>query len=120
MRISDWSSDVCSSDLHRERPAYASPSELSVRPKSFSLRCRADRSIPMKAAVRERLPEKRLIWIRRYSRPKFSRASFSGIAVNDSELGRISESGRANGSTPVTNEHIVTRLPRETKNKTTY
>src|SRR3546814_8612195 len=115
MRISDWSSDVCSSDLtfsaiyiapllaghgphcavawrraaprssggrlgitelsakvyrpaHENRRAvaaaghcglrYSSPL-LSLIPRSFNLRCRADRSIPIKLAVREILPEKR-------------------------------------------------------------
>src|SRR3546814_5114049 len=104
MRISDWSSDVCSSDLHGPhcavawrraaprssggrlgitelsakvyRPAhenrravaaaghcglrYSSPL-LSLIPRSFNLRCRADRSIPIKLAVREILPEKQRI-----------------------------------------------------------
>ena len=46
--------------------------------------------MPMNEAVREMLPEKRRIWTLRYSRSKFSRASFSGIAVIDSELGKIS------------------------------
>src|SRR3546814_9739622 len=31
MRISDWSSDVCSSDLSRRRPAASSPSSWTAR-----------------------------------------------------------------------------------------
>ncbi len=45
-------------------------SRVSVIPSSFNLRWSAERSIPMKLAVREMLPEKRRIWMRRYSRSK--------------------------------------------------
>ena len=50
-------------------------------PSDFSLRCRAERSMPMKAAVREMLPPKRMIWAFRYSRSNTSRASRSGRAM---------------------------------------
>jgi hypothetical protein len=36
-------------------------SRVSVMPSSFSFRCKADRSIPIKVAVRDMLPEKRRI-----------------------------------------------------------
>src|SRR5690242_20543564 len=42
--------------LNASRPFPAGPT-----PRDFSLRCNAERSIPMKAAVREMLPPKRLI-----------------------------------------------------------
>ena len=51
------------------------------KPSDFSLRCRAERSMPMKAAVREMLPPKRRIWALRYSRSNTSRASRSGRAM---------------------------------------
>ena len=54
------------------------------------MRCSAERSIPMNEAVREMLPEKRRIWILRYSRSKLSRASRNGepmIAID--ELGTL-------------------------------
>src|SRR5215218_5295185 len=47
----------------RHRLAYSSASRLSPRPSAFSLRCSAERSMPMNEAVREMLPEKRRIWI---------------------------------------------------------
>ncbi len=50
-------------------------------PRDFSLRCSADRSIPMNSAVREMLPPKRLICARRYSFSNSSRASRSGSAM---------------------------------------
>ncbi len=53
----------------------------SVMPSSLSLRCKADRSMPMNVAVRDMLPEKRLIWMRRYSRSKLSRASRNGAPM---------------------------------------
>ena len=56
-------------------------SRVSVMPSSLSLRCSAERSIPMKCAVREILPEKRRIWTRRYSRSNVSRASLSGAPM---------------------------------------
>src|SRR5205085_5674790 len=55
--------------------SYSSPSLLSPMPRAFSFRWSADRSMPMNDAVREMLPEKRRIWILRYSRSKDSRAS---------------------------------------------
>src|SRR5688572_11938785 len=55
-----------------------SSSRLSPSPSALSFRCRAERSMPMNEAVREMLPEKRRIWILRYSRSKLSRASRSG------------------------------------------
>ena len=41
--------------------SYSSPSRFSPIPKALSLRCSAERSIPMNVAVREMLPEKRRI-----------------------------------------------------------
>ena len=35
---------------------------LQPTPSAFSFRCSAERSIPTNSAVREMLPEKRLIW----------------------------------------------------------
>src|SRR5438105_6195599 len=61
--------------------SYSSPSLLSPIPRAFSFRCKAERSIPMNDAVREMLPEKRRIWILRYSRSKDSRASRSGLPM---------------------------------------
>ena len=44
--------------------------------------------MPMKAAVREILPPKRMIWALRYSRSNTSRASRSGRAMIRSALHR--------------------------------
>src|SRR3546814_2352422 len=67
----------------RRRRVHCRPqdSRVSVIPSSLSLRCSADRSIPMKLAVREILPENRRIWTRRYSRSNVSRASRSGAPM---------------------------------------
>ena len=46
-----------------DMPILASASRLSPIPSAFSFRCKAERSMPMNDAVREMLPEKRLIWI---------------------------------------------------------
>src|SRR3954470_25012133 len=59
-------------DAHCSRSDAANPSD-------FNLRCKAERSIPTKAAVREILPPNRVIWASRYCRSKASRASLSGI-----------------------------------------
>ena len=52
-------------------------------PNIFNFRCRADRSMPMKFAVFEILPEKRLICTFRYSRSKLSLASLKGDPINE-------------------------------------
>src|SRR5437899_7455723 len=59
----------------------SSSARAPERPSDFSFRCRAERSMPMKAAVREMLPEKRSICALRYSRSNTSRASRSGSAI---------------------------------------
>jgi hypothetical protein len=47
--------------IHRNKHVIAIAQSLpSVIPNNFSLRCKADRSMPMKFAVREMFPEKRL------------------------------------------------------------
>src|SRR5271166_3710545 len=51
---------------------------LPKTPRDFNLRCRAERSMPTNAAVREILPPKRVTWAIKYSRSKTSRASRSG------------------------------------------
>src|SRR5205085_2979994 len=71
--------------VHISHPPHQSAVSSIIRdppnPSDFSLRCRAERSMPMKAAVREMLPPKRMIWASRYSRSKSSRASRSGKAI---------------------------------------
>src|SRR5690606_38116008 len=56
------------------QPTSSSDARVLPRPSDLSLRCKAERSIPMKAAVREILPENRSIWALRYSRSIASRA----------------------------------------------
>src|SRR5437764_15388967 len=60
---------------------YSSPSRFSPIPNALSFLCNADRSMPMNEAVREMLPEKRRIWILRYSRSNASRASRNGLPM---------------------------------------
>src|SRR5690606_27036283 len=67
-------SDLAHSASAPLRPGASTPSDLS-------LRCKAERSMPIKAAVREMLPPKRVICTLRYSRSKRSRASRSGKAI---------------------------------------
>src|SRR5438270_167173 len=65
----------------RSRHLYSSPSRFSPIPSAFNFLCNAERSMPMNEAVREMLPEKRLIWILRYSRSNASRASRNGLPM---------------------------------------
>src|SRR5206468_7868429 len=65
----------------RSRHLYSSPSRFSPIPSAFNFLCNAERSMPMNEAVREMLPEKRRIWILRYSRSNASRASRSGLPM---------------------------------------
>src|SRR5208282_1226068 len=62
----------------RHQSSTSSRARAPPNPSDFSLRCRAERSMPMNAAVREILPPKRMIWASRYSRSNSSRASRSG------------------------------------------
>ena len=75
---------VCRSRV--ERPGPRRPDDT---PSDFSLRCSAERSMPMNAAVREMLPPKRLICASRYSRSKISRASRSGSEMIRSVLAAL-------------------------------
>ena len=62
-------------DARRSSRRQARPSPLQSIASDFSLRCSAERSMPMNSAVREILPPKRLICATRYSRSNTSRAS---------------------------------------------
>src|ERR1700730_2123665 len=62
----------------RDQVPTLSGRSLPKTPSDLSLRWRAERSIPTKAAVREILPPKRVTCASRYSRSKTSRASRRG------------------------------------------
>src|SRR5436309_9343298 len=65
----------------RDQVPTLSGRSLPKTPKDLSLRCKAERSMPTKAAVREILPPKRVTCASRYSRSKTSRASRSGSCM---------------------------------------
>src|SRR5690606_4908801 len=81
---------------HQAPSPSSSPPRAGDTPSDLSLRCSADRSMPMKAAVREILPPKRMICADRYSRSNTSLASRSGRAMMRSAL---SEAGLADDAT---------------------
>src|SRR5437879_11744019 len=56
----------------------SSSARAPERPSDFSFRCRAERSMPRKAAVREMLPEKRSLCAVRYARANTSPTSRRG------------------------------------------
>src|SRR5690606_3088250 len=81
---------------HQAPSPSSSPPRAGDTPSDLSLRCSADLSMPMKAAVREIFPPNRMIWADRYSRSNTSRASRNGRAMMRSAL---SEAGLADEAT---------------------
>src|SRR3546814_3872700 len=118
MRISDWSSDVCSSDLRRElaHEVQAANATISLRPDRHPAR----RSKPRRAAPTG--------W-KQY--PRAWCAASATSRIHDIKVSRRDgrrrsrvknhekKIGRAHVCTPVTNAHLVCRLLLEKKNKTT-
>src|SRR5689334_645249 len=81
-RPKDWRPSKCHGlTLEADQPWGSLIPRLVSTPRAFSFRCRAERSMPMKAAVRETLPPNRVICMARYSRSKCSRASRSDIEI---------------------------------------
>src|SRR3546814_5778279 len=112
MRISDWSSDVCSSDLAFAPPPGRRPSETRgpcVR------RSPARRSNLLDLAVRSATG--RTV---RETLPLLSSPSSNPLARLGERLSYpVPQIGRAHVRTPVTNAHLVCRLLLEKKNKNT-
>src|SRR3546814_10459420 len=130
MRISDWSSDVCSSDLRRGRQAFGA--NVPRHPPSANA---SSFISPRRPAVRAGTPDRRLA-----GKPDSWRVGFPSFAPRPprkSEGGgecpwvrnkgggvgrrpipgdiRIQEIGRAHVCTPVPNAHLVCRLLLEKK-----
>src|SRR3546814_10104845 len=113
MRISDWSSDVCSSDLVEQHAVAAAVAEPS-------LEHRLPGDLPRCAVVAETVlvhvhavDQHAAVAVRPRRMPGQRRALEPVVA----------EIGRAHVSTPVTNAHLVCRLLLENKNTiliTTY
>src|SRR3546814_8157390 len=109
MRISDWSSDVCSSDLIPRRKRQTSPRQ---RPRwGFHRRSRRRHSDAQEALRPTPTLHRRLLG-KKY-------------LMNDRKLlgiGIVGKIGRAHVWTPVTNAHLVCRLLLEKKkpNTTTH
>src|SRR3546814_5656786 len=100
MRISDWSSDVCSSDLTRRT------SSISTRRNAASCRSRG--------RLREGAESYAKDLGQRYS-PVRLMCSHPNGETWASRSGSIWEIGRAHVCTPVTNAHLVCRLLLEKK-----
>src|SRR3981081_3802292 len=81
---------------HRAARAPVSPQSgrsLPNTPSDLSLRWRAERSMPTKAAVREMLPPKRVTCANRYSRSNTSRASRKGKVMISLPLSHLTTVG---------------------------
>src|SRR3546814_3535973 len=118
MRISDWSSDVCSSDLRRldfsgstSRPVTSNRlhgAEAAIQSNQIAPHARA-------WAVPYRSPAQPASTKRRKCSPtrKYFRnpgVLSSAMTYHGSEIASINEIGSAHVCTPVTNEHILCRL----------
>src|SRR6266404_5667328 len=77
----------------RDQVPTLSGRSLPKTPSDLSLRWRAERSIPTKAAVREMLPPKRVTCANRYSRSNTSRASRSGSVMISLPLSHLTTVG---------------------------
>src|SRR3546814_5802476 len=107
MRISDWSSDVCSSDLLLDREPYPSMRDSPTPPET-----------PEK---KQRCPQ---LWLQ----PILTEAALASPQASilfehrflhlEQDEESVHEIGRAHVRTPVTNAHLVCRLLLEKKNKT--
>src|SRR6266478_165020 len=77
----------------RDQVPTLSGRSLPKTPSDLSLRWRAERSMPTKAAVREMLPPKRVTCANRYSRSKTSRASRNGKVMISLPLSHLTTAG---------------------------
>src|SRR5882757_5806145 len=77
----------------RDQVPTLSGRSLPKTPSDLSLRWRAERSMPTKAAVREILPPKRVTCANRYSRSKTSRASRNGKVMISLPLSHLTTAG---------------------------
>src|SRR3546814_9588950 len=112
MRISDWSSDVCSSDLDRLTHSSTDRAYWRVR---FGAEIRSRRARLAGESVRHRLdvclprlsPRQGVDQGLRFGKQfRFRQVQIERLAAR---LGRV-EIGRAHVCTPVTNAHLLCRL----------
>src|SRR3546814_6633211 len=101
MRISDWSSDVCSSDLHlRDAAALLAADNPALEVHAVC----ADFTKPFRVPRPQNVP-----WARRIGFfPGSTLGNFTHRQARDFLAG--AEIGRAHVRTPVTNAHLVCRL----------
>src|SRR3546814_10055045 len=117
MRISDWSSDVCSSDLPLIR---LSPALSPVASCSQLLPRMSVRSLP---PARRNMHWYRIWRFRLRRSPEPYRVMLRLPAYRPAQphsCGAHGQIGRAQVGTPVTNAHIVCRLLLEQNNNTTF
>src|SRR3546814_5311491 len=105
MRISDWSSDVCSSDLYRSASAKLADQAGEVAHDEVVLRSRIAAEL-IATLTPEQIQQLKTDRAEREARRAQRKR---GPAADDAEI------GRAHVRTPVTNAHLVCRLLRETK-----
>src|SRR3546814_2763671 len=117
MRISDWSSDVCSSDLCRRTALCRTsgrrqPCSCNVSEASRSYRAFAHPVPIRKSAELRRCCSERPVGCKRQScyRRRSGGSNIGACARVDRQI------GRAHVWTPVTNAHLVCRLLLEQKN----
>src|SRR3546814_9653070 len=111
MRISDWSSDVCSSDL--PRPAAWPGSGRRAR--AGIVRLATALSFPERSAARLAAATATAQAGRMRDRPPSSPALAGCYVISLRPVGGHAEIGRAHVGTPVTNAHLVCRLLLEKK-----
>src|SRR3546814_1653823 len=131
MRISDWSSDVCSSDLlHRidERPVNVDRSDEANGPNNRSGDALSNEAMAIRSPMMRTVVAGALLWIAGCSEPESGPIAVSAIGdpptlVNpnlkrlDPASAFLSDAaaqglaiGRAAVCTPLTNAHLVCRL----------
>src|SRR3546814_2952677 len=126
MRISDWSSDVCSSDLHRHRPRARLRRHVGRLPQADPDRVRSDHRIRgfellpvvlqlLRRGCRMSAPDTFAAGFevplhRSLTEPILLGGAPRTVAIANVTLAAAVEIGRAHLSTPVTNSHHACRL----------
>src|SRR3546814_5706061 len=121
MRISDWSSDVCSSDLALFRRLFLTRLRALHDRGQLALFGRLTHLAERRAFLRHLSPVRKKRWVV-YAKPPFAGPEVvlaylarytHRVAISNSRLLRFDEAGaigRAHVCTPVTNAHLVCRL----------
>src|SRR3546814_10167577 len=118
MRISDWSSDVCSSDLAcRSRRARQVATRPVIKHRIWSRTSAKEQKKPrIRGAFSCNHGTERLLRNHPHHLQALVRiAPLVVVPAHQLDEGRVEQIGRAHVCTPVTNAHLVCRLLLETK-----